>query len=108
NTINADGSVAGSALLGGGVLDYDHADYQNTDRFTYLTPKFSGFQAGFSYAPESGQNLVGNNVAAMATDNDVDDFEDLWEASARWDGEFEGFGLSVGAGYSQADAEAES
>lgn len=99
--------VDGSDVFAGPV-DYDHADFASTDRITYLTPKFSGFQAGFSYAPEEGQNAVGNNVAAMASDADLEDYEDLFEVAARWDGEFSGFGLTLGAGYSQADVEAQS
>lgn len=98
--------AAGSAS-DGAILEYDHADFENTDRLTYLTPKWNGFQAGFSYAPEIGQNSVVNNVAAMATDDDAGDFEDLWELAARWDGEFEGFGISFGGGYSHASAENE-
>lgn len=85
------------------LLDYDHADFQDTDRITYLTPKFSGFQGGVSYAPQAGQKVVGNGIASVAADNDQDVYENLWEAAARWDGEFEGFGLSAGAGYSTAD-----
>lgn len=95
--------AAGSAI----TLDYDHADFftgnaLQTDRFTYLTPKWNGFQAGFSYAPEpaSAQGVVG-----MSADITTGAFEDLWELAARWDGEFEGFGISAGAGYSTASTE---
>lgn len=88
------------------TLDYDHADFQDTDRLTYLTPKFSGFQGGVSYAPEAGQKLVGNGLAPTSQDNQAGQFENLWEVAARWDGEFEGFGLSAGAGYSTADLQA--
>ena len=88
------------------TLDYDHADFRDTDRITYLTPKYAGFQAGISYAPKAGQNLVNNGTAPTAQDNGAGQFENLWEAAARWDGEFEGFGISAGAGYSSADLEA--
>jgi len=82
---------------------YDHADFTTVDRLTYLTPKWNGFQAGVSYAPENAAN---QNVVGMSLDQDaVGDFEDLWEVAARWDGEFEGFGLSAGAGYSTASRE---
>lgn len=84
-------------------LDYDHAQFGNqsgsaaaTDRLTYLTPKFNGFQAGASYAPDAGTHT---GIAALGTGG----YEDLWEVAARWDGEFSGFGLSFGAGYSSAD-----
>jgi outer membrane protein OmpU len=86
------------------TLGYDNADFRNTDRLTYLTPKWNGFQAGVSYAPKAGQNLLNSNIAGMSND-DGDNFEDLWEASARWDGEFEGWGISLGGGYSRADEE---
>lgn len=98
--------IEGINGLNSGGWGYDHADFRDTDRLTYLTPKFNGFQAGVSYAPEAGQNAVGNNVAGMDTDNDDDEFDGLWEVAARWDGEFSGFGLSLGGGYSQADIEA--
>lgn len=94
-------------------LDYDLAHFGNgpiealgnpggqTDRITYLTPKFNGFQAGVSYAPEATTNT---GLASMggATPG-VDNFEDAWELAARWDGQFEGVGISVGAGYSTVD-----
>ena len=89
------------------ALDYAHAHFGNgptdavvapTDRLTYLTPKFNGFQAGVSYAPQVQANVGIANFAPVST------FEDAWEIAARWDGQFEGVGISVGAGYSTADA----
>ena len=68
--------AAGGTLT---TLEYDHADFEDTDRLTYLTPKWNGFQAGASYAPESGQNAVGNNIAGMAQNDNVNDFDDLLE-----------------------------
>jgi len=101
-----------------GVLDYDQVSdptapaangngNTNTDRLTYLTPKFNGFQAGASYAPQAGQLALGNNIAPMTSDVTVNQFEDIWEVGARWDGEFQGFGISVGGGYSDASLEAQ-
>lgn len=87
-------------------LDYDLAHFGNgpsdsvdanaIDRITYLTPKFNGFQAGVSYAPDAS---LENGIAAMGTTG----FEDAWEIAARWDGQFEGVGISVGAGYTTVD-----
>ena len=93
-------------------LDYDLAHFGNgpiealgnpgdqTDRITYLTPKFNGFQAGVSYAPEASTN---DGLAAMGGATVGDNFEDALEIAARWDGQFEGVGISVGAGYSTVD-----
>lgn len=115
-------TFAGGAL--DTVLDYDHVSdpaATNTDRISYLTPKLNGFQAGASYAPESGQNLIGNNVAGMSGDKNATGFldasaanalsgnapnyQDIWEVGGRWDGEFQGFGIALGGGYSNADQE---
>jgi len=101
-----------------GILDYDHAHFGNNssvnavtavvlgptvvdtsvDRITYLTPKFNGFQAGVSYAPRA--ELVAGIMNGAPT---VFGIEDLWEAAVRWDGEFEGVGISLGGGYSTSD-----
>lgn len=87
------------------VLGYDNADFRQTDRITYLTPKWSGFQAGVSYAPHQGAEGVNGNVSGAPFNNVNGAFKNLWEASARWDGEFSGVGISVGGGYSWADNE---
>lgn len=97
--------LAIDADFAGVTLDYQHADFSQVERLTYLTPKFNGFQAGLSWAPDNvyygatGLQPAGSNVVAGA-------FENMWEASARWDGEFEGFGISLGGGYSHASTEA--
>ena len=93
----------GGFLQDRGVADYQHADFRQTDRLTYLTPKFNGFQAGASFAPRA---TVADNNAAMAADNDsADDVENLWEVSARWDGTYQGWGIGLGAGYSTSSQE---
>jgi predicted porin len=85
------------------VLGYDNAQFRQTDRVTYLTPKWNGFQAGVSYAPQAGLLTAGNGTGGMSYDNVNEGFyENLWEGSARWDGEFQGFGISVGGGYAHA------
>jgi len=103
-----------NANLAGSVLSYQQADFRQTDRLTYLTPKFNGFQAGVSYAPQTGTAFVGTSNlggassagdAAMATDDLHGLFKNPWEAAARWDGEFQGVALSLGAGYSDAQSE---
>lgn len=111
NAALADNAGAGIALVaaapGSMALDYQHADFGNAPsdsgknapaaRFTYLTPKFSGFQAGVSYAPRAERPTGIANLAQPLTG-----YENLWELAGRWDGEFEGIGMSFGAGYSHA------
>lgn len=93
--------------LAGYVLSYQQADFRQVDRLSYLTPKFNGFQAGVSYAPRNNASAIGGGTASSDTDSDVGEFDNLWEAAARWDGEFSGVSLSAGAGYSHASAEAD-
>lgn len=74
----------------------EDGSHYSTDRLTYLTPKFNGFQGGISYAPKVSNS---RGIEAM----EVPDFENLWEIAARWDGEFNGFGISFGGGYSTSE-----
>lgn len=94
-----------TAGVGSRLLDYDHADFQDTERLTYLSPKYMGFQAGVSFAPEAGQKVIGNGLSAAAQDDDAGDYENLWELALRWDGEFEGFGISTGGAWSHGSLE---
>ena len=80
------------------------APQQYSDKVTYLTPKFNGFQAGVSYSAQYDSKIFANNVSGMQLDNNG--FEDLMEIAARWDGEFSNVGVHLGAGYSTADTEA--
>jgi len=105
-------SVGSVPILG--ALDYDHAHAQDSTKFTYMTPVFNGFQAGVSYVPSvnvdvtvdsgdiTGAAVSGyaGSVALPATP----DFEDGWEAAARYEGVFEGVGVALGAGYSHYNA----
>ncbi|MBU6475052.1 MAG: porin [Alphaproteobacteria bacterium] len=95
-------TTAWNANLAGLVLDYQQADFRQTDRLTYLTPKFNGFQAGVSYAPYPGTSMVGSSVSGPQTNSIAGAFKDPWDVAARWDGAYQGVAMSVGAGYSYA------
>ena len=86
-------------------LDYDHvavgSGYYN--KFTYMTPVFNGFQAGFSYIPTMSDD--GNGLLQTNGDEETGDYEDGWELAARYEGAFEGVGVALGAGYGNYDAE---
>lgn len=83
------------------------ASFQYTDKITYLTPKFNGFQAGVSYTPSADSKTFGNNVSGMEADDTVADLENSIDAGLRYDGEFSGVGVHVGGGYSHAGIETE-
>ena len=69
-----------------------------------MSPVFSGFQVGVSYSPSVVED--GDIRAGVPTDNDAGQFEEAYQIGARWAGEFEGVGLTLGAGWAQADLEA--
>ena len=98
-------TAAWNAKLAGLVLDYHLSDFTHTDRLTYLTPKFNGFQAGISYAPYPTAASVGSSVAAPVKTNVAGHFKNPWEIAARWNGVYQGAAMSLGAGYSYAAAE---
>jgi len=86
------------------ILDYNHSEFSEVDRLTYITPKYNGFQAGVSYAFEPA---ITTNVGAMNnTDNDAGDYDKVMEVAARYTGEYQGFAFDLGAGYSVAKLEA--
>jgi hypothetical protein len=113
NLTGAQGTTGVPGLPNIGTLDYNHLSsptdgaLQARDRLTYLTPKFNGFQAGVSFAPQDLQAPVGADVAPMALDEQNGVYDNVWEGAVRWDGEFQGFGIALGGGYSQAALQAD-
>jgi outer membrane protein OmpU len=94
-------------LFGGatnGDLGYAQDNFRQTDRITYLTPKFNGFQAGASFAPQPGitsaTGIMPVTDPAVGPASAAATFKNIWEGAARWDGEFQGIAGSLGAGYS--------
>lgn len=77
------------------------ADWQifttaDATKVTYFSPRFSGFQIGASYTPDSGENSGGG---AFTDADDDGDFENVLGISANYTGKFNdevSFGLSAG------------
>lgn len=83
------------------------ADWQvitTTDatKATYFSPRFSGFQIGASWTPDSGEASGGN--AAADPDNDGD-FENVLGLSVNYVGKFDNVGVGVSAGWEGGDDE---
>lgn len=96
-------TVAGVALGTSTETDYDHDVSAKFDKLTYLTPVWSGFQAGVSYTPDgtsSSRGLTGN-----ATDDDAGEQSDIWDLGARYENKTDSFSYRVGAGYSKGQGE---
>lgn len=97
-------------------LDYANDINGDSDKITYLSPVFSGFQAGLSYTPESvdfASALTGvtgdssRSTGGNALDNEANDFGDVWELGVRYEGQVSNVGVIAGAGYTHASIEAE-
>lgn len=70
-------------------------DTPNT-RVTYLTPSFSGFQAGISYVAERDNGRV---ITLPVKGSTTPVVRDVIELAASYTGEFNGVGVKVGGGY---------
>jgi predicted porin len=86
----------------GTELEYAQDPSGKTTKLTYLTPVLSGFQAGVSFAPD-GDNA--SDIGGVGLDDQDNTFGETYEAAVRYEGQFEGVGLAVGAGYSHTEVE---
>ena len=80
----------------GTAIDYDNDLSTKSDKVTYLSPVFSGFQAGASFTPEAGdasRSVAGNSPEGVA------DTDDVWELAVRYEGMVSDVGVILGAGY---------
>lgn len=104
NPINYTVLDDGALLPGGfGQLDYAQDVSGYADKLTYISPVFNGFQAGFSFAPQA--TYADDLVDGVRTSDDEDDLENIWEAAARYEGQFNAVRVALGAGYSHAGIE---
>jgi len=89
-------------LTNGFTLDYANDFAQDSDKVTYLTPVFSGFQAGVSYTPDTG---AAADSFANSLKDDEGGFGDVYEAAVRYEGSYRDIGFSAGGGYTFASPE---
>ncbi|PZP57518.1 MAG: porin [Micavibrio aeruginosavorus] len=100
--------TAGAALspFYDGGIDYANDIAGNADKITYLTPVYSGFQAGVSYTPTLDTDDVtvsrGGNGNSL---NDATSIDNVWEAALRYEGSFNNVGMILGGGYTFADSD---
>jgi outer membrane protein OmpU len=98
-------SVTGATFLSNLEFDYDQDITTPSDKITYITPMFSGFQAGVSYTPDVATS---SRAYGVATDDVAGaNFGDAWDLAGRYTGEVSGMNLSAGAGYTMSALEKE-
>jgi outer membrane protein OmpU len=122
NPVNYTLTSIGGHVPGRGALSYtpqvlDYADdatgYSN--KLTYLTPVFAGFQFGGSYTPSVSNDLAGlpgggiNSAltGSHAFGNHAGDaagaYGAAYEGSGRWEGQWRDFGLTAAGGYTHIE-----
>lgn len=87
------------------AFDYDDDITSYSNKLTYLTPIFGGFQAGVSYTPDVDREDANDDTTGVNSDDTAGDYGDAYEIAARYEGQFDGFGVIVGAGFSHAELE---
>lgn len=121
---SADGNIDGVkpeigafTAANGGTRNYAQDESSYTNKVTYLTPSFSGLQAGISFVPSlvqtatagnmlisSGADLAG--VEPSVGESDAGDHGNLWEGALRYERSFDAINLALGTGYTFAELEA--
>ena len=102
------GGMGARGYINTGKLDYanDASGYSN--KITYLTPVWSGFQGGLSYTPTSGGVQLGGSsgagskafgVSLSNTGANADVYGDAWEGALRYEGKWQELGVNLGGGY---------
>ncbi|MFD2263668.1 porin [Lacibacterium aquatile] len=82
-------------LLAGNNSMYWSTEGNWSTKATYMTPSFSGFQAGVSYTPENDNDQTRSVAAPGAA---AGDYADWFDIGAGYTGSFGAVGLKVGAG----------
>ncbi len=92
------------ALNDRGDHNFTAMDSDTATKVTYYTPKYMGFQAGVSYAPEmKDNNGMGEEVALTDSTTLASDVAEL---GLGYEGEYSGVAFKVGGTYVMGDANA--
>ena len=106
-TASTDAEVNTFGRWNGAFLKEDYAQDATrfADKLTYLSPVFNGFQAGVSYTPDVTSGVASRGLNGVGSDDVINSFGDAWDLAARYEGQFDQFGLTLGAGYTHIDLE---
>ncbi len=77
------------------------------NRVSYYSPRWSGLQAAFTYAPRTdaiNTGVVRNTIAGSNQGQQTTIFQDVWEATFNYKEKFQGLDVKVGGGYSGGTA----
>lgn len=106
--VNYAAAPAAFAALAGYDLEYAQDTTASSDKISYQTPLYKGFQAGVSWTPDvQATSFVGNQEsttgsrgrAGVATDDVAGAYGAGWDIAARYETEIGSAKLTTGAGY---------
>jgi outer membrane protein OmpU len=95
HTTGGNGTAVSRSLAKNTIGDALNAGGKNASKIVYYSPKFSGFQVGASYAP----NTTSSGYNVVRADNSNDAYHDVWEIGLSYAGEFSGVGIKALADY---------
>lgn len=113
---NVNYTLAPAAFTGIATFDWEYAQDSSasSDKITYLTPLYHGFQAGASYTPDvQAATFTGNQESTAASrglngvnaDKILGSYGNAWEVAARYEGKFDDIAVKIGAGYTKVKQE---
>lgn len=116
--IGGAGGLGSRGFVNTGKLDYANDATGYANKITYLTPVWSGFQAGASYTPDvGGVPSVGGNSGGNEGSRafgvhgnnifNTDAYGDAWEAALRYEGKWQELGVTLGGGYTHVEEDSE-
>ncbi len=98
--IRADNSIATVGATTSLAYYHDPLGYTgDANKIGYLTPSFSGFQAGVSFTPDVGDTARSNFVDGAGGAVGLN----AWDLAAAYNGDFSGIGIGIGGSYQFAD-----
>ena len=85
------------------AIDYAQDVTGQSEKITYLSPNYAGFQFGASYTPDVEEQASEINQAVGNVNGFNQDLEAGYEAAIRYEGATSGLGYAFGAGYSSVE-----
>lgn len=67
---------------------------ENANKISYYSPRFSGFQVGVSYTPDSGDRGSSNGFTG---DNNAGQYSNVVGLGVNWEGQWDQVGIKLGA-----------
>ncbi len=86
------------------VVDFTTSD---SNKLTYFTPRFAGFQIGLSYTPNTDEPGGDRQSSGLRTSGDIGDVNRVWSGGINYVNSFGNFDVAVSAGGAYGTNEAD-